>query len=67
MDDERLHDNLAGWACYRLDRLQKGFRMIHLYDVRGVMTKGVIFVKIKMNLEKIPSVAQAMEKMSVRS
>ncbi|ORY14508.1 PLC-like phosphodiesterase [Clohesyomyces aquaticus] len=47
MDDERLHDDLAAWACFRLDRLQPGIRMIHLYDANGVVTKGVLFVRIR--------------------
>jgi len=47
MDDERLHDDLAAWACFRLDRLQPGIRMLHLYDSNGVVTKGVILVRIK--------------------
>ena len=47
MDDERLHDDLAAWACFRLDRLQPGVRMLHLYDSNGVVTKGVLFVRIK--------------------
>jgi hypothetical protein len=46
MDDERIHDDLAAWACFRLDRLQPGLRMIHLYDANGMLTKGVLFVRI---------------------
>jgi hypothetical protein len=47
MDDERIHDDLAAWACFRLDRLQPGVRMLHLYDANGVVTKGVLFVRIR--------------------
>lgn len=47
MEDERLRDDLAAWACFRLDRLQPGFRMLHLYDSNGVVTKGVLFVRIR--------------------
>jgi hypothetical protein len=47
MDDERLSDDLAAWACFRLDRLQTGLRMLHLYDSNGVITKGVLLVRIK--------------------
>jgi hypothetical protein len=47
MDDERLHDDLAAWACFRLDRLLPGVRMLHLYDSNGVVTKGVLFVRIR--------------------
>ena len=46
MDDERLSDDLAAWACIRLDRLQTGVRMLHLYDSNGVVTKGVLLVRI---------------------
>ncbi|RII07493.1 hypothetical protein CUC08_Gglean008462 [Alternaria sp. MG1] len=47
MDDERISDDLAAWACFRLDRLQTGLRMLHLYDSNGVITKGVLLVRIK--------------------
>jgi hypothetical protein len=47
MDDERLGDDLAAWACFRLDRLQSGLRMLHLYDSNGVVTKGVLLVRIR--------------------
>lgn len=47
MDDERLSDDLAAWACFRLDRLQPGLRMLHLYDANGVVTKGVLLVRIR--------------------
>ncbi|KZM25605.1 phosphatidylinositol phospholipase C [Ascochyta rabiei] len=46
MDDERLSDDLAAWACFRLDRLQPGLRILHLYDSNGVITKGVLLVRI---------------------
>ncbi|CAO2656548.1 Nn.00g053510.m01.CDS01 [Neocucurbitaria sp. VM-36] len=47
MDDERISDDLAAWACFRLDRLQPGLRMLHLYDSNGVITKGVLLVRIR--------------------
>ncbi|KAF2028111.1 hypothetical protein EK21DRAFT_23528, partial [Setomelanomma holmii] len=50
MDDERLSDDLAAWACFRLDRLQPGLRMLHLYDANGVVTKGVLLVRIRKTL-----------------
>lgn len=46
MDDERIHDNFAAWACLRLDRLQSGYRLVHLFDCNGVQTEGVLLVKI---------------------
>jgi hypothetical protein len=47
MDDERLSDDLAAWACFRLDRLQPGLRILHLYDSNGVVTKGALLVRIR--------------------
>ncbi|KAF2196899.1 PLC-like phosphodiesterase [Delitschia confertaspora ATCC 74209] len=47
MDDERIRDDLAAWACFRLDRLREGLRLIHLYDSNGVVTKGVLLVRIR--------------------
>jgi hypothetical protein len=47
MDDERLSDDLAAWACFRLDRLQPGLRILHLYDSNGVVTKGSLLVRIR--------------------
>lgn len=46
MDDERLSDDLAAWACFRLDRLQTGYRILHLYDANGVVSKGALLVRI---------------------
>ncbi|KAJ4983192.1 1-phosphatidylinositol 4,5-bisphosphate phosphodiesterase 4 [Stagonosporopsis vannaccii] len=46
MDDERLSDDLAAWSCIRLDRLQPGLRVLHLYDSNGLITRGVILVRI---------------------
>ncbi|KAF2847566.1 hypothetical protein T440DRAFT_360497, partial [Plenodomus tracheiphilus IPT5] len=46
MDDERLSDDLAAWACFRLDRCRSGLRMLHLYDGNGVISKGVLLVRI---------------------
>jgi len=45
-DDEIGKDDLAGWACIRLDRLQQGYRFIHLLDAKGVETSGLVLVKI---------------------
>ncbi|KAF1935716.1 PLC-like phosphodiesterase [Clathrospora elynae] len=52
MDDERLSDDLAAWACFRLDRLQPGLRMLHLYDSNGVITKGVLLVRIRKTVSR---------------
>ncbi|KAF2727273.1 hypothetical protein EJ04DRAFT_451671 [Polyplosphaeria fusca] len=47
MDDEHLSDDLAAWACFRLDRLQPGYRVLHLFNSNGVISRGVLFVRIK--------------------
>ncbi|KAL1631620.1 hypothetical protein SLS54_000382 [Diplodia seriata] len=49
MDDEFGRDDLAAWACFRLDRLQTGFRLIHLFDAGGVQSKGVLLVRVTKN------------------
>ncbi|KAK2781194.1 hypothetical protein FQN53_000738 [Emmonsiellopsis sp. PD_33] len=45
-DDEIGRDDLAGWACIRLDRLRQGFRFIRLFDTKGRESPGVLLVKI---------------------
>lgn len=45
-DDEIGTDDLAAWACIRLDRLKQGWRFVHLVDVDGMLTQGVILVNI---------------------
>lgn len=46
-DDRTLaRDDLVAWACIRLDRLKTGYRFIHLLDVEGAPSEGVLFVKI---------------------
>ena len=39
-------DELAAWACIRLDRLRRGFRFVHLLDGQGVESQGVLLVRI---------------------
>lgn len=47
MQGERFaHDDMAAWACIRLDRLGSGYRFVHLFDSKGTPTKGVILVRI---------------------
>ncbi|KAF2459858.1 PLC-like phosphodiesterase [Lineolata rhizophorae] len=53
IDDNMFRDELAAWACYRLDRLRPGYRFIHLYDANGVLSKGVLFVKVQKWLEDV--------------
>lgn len=44
--DEFGRDPSAAWACIRLDRLKEGYRMLHLKDVRGRSSNGVLLVKV---------------------
>ncbi|QRW12194.1 phosphatidylinositol-specific phospholipase C [Ceratobasidium sp. AG-Ba] len=47
-DKEFGTDDLGGWACVRLDRLQEGYRFIRLFDLHGRLSdNGCLFVRIK--------------------
>lgn len=46
------NDNLAGWACIRLDRLQQGYRFVRLMDAHGRPTEGKLFIKVEKTLKK---------------
>ncbi|KAL5630677.1 hypothetical protein BROUX41_000549 [Berkeleyomyces rouxiae] len=52
-DDEIGTDDLAAWACIRLDRLKEGWRFVHLLDSEGMLTKCVLLVKV--TKKKTPS------------
>jgi hypothetical protein len=41
-----FRDQVAAWACIRLDRLQQGYRFIDLTDCKGNPSEGKLFVKI---------------------
>lgn len=43
-------DDLAAWACIRLDRLKSGYRLVHLLDAVGKASHGMLLVKIKKSL-----------------
>lgn len=45
-DEELGSDDLAAWACVRLDRLRTGYRLIRLLDSKGMESNGLILVKI---------------------
>lgn len=49
-DDEIGRDDLAAWACMRLDRLGNGYRFVHLMDCEGHITDGAIFIKVDKKL-----------------
>ncbi|KAI1499948.1 PLC-like phosphodiesterase [Biscogniauxia marginata] len=49
-DDEIGRDDLAAWACIRLDRLRGGYRLVHLFDNGGNVSGGVILVQVQMRL-----------------
>lgn len=51
-DDESFRrDDLAAWACVRLDRLRMGYRFVRLMDAKGKETDGVLFVKVMKKVE----------------
>ena len=45
--DKIGQDDLAAWACFRLDRLRAGYRFVHLLDGAGFESKGMLFVHIE--------------------
>lgn len=46
-DDEKFRrDDLAAWACIRLDRLRLGYRFVRLMDTMGKETEGVVLIKV---------------------
>jgi phosphatidylinositol phospholipase C, delta len=49
-DAEWVQDVFAAWACVRLDRLKEGYRFVHLLDMKGVQSEGVLLVKITKTL-----------------
>ena len=46
-DDELGKDDLAAWACLRVDRLRGGLRLLHLSDAAGKATDGFLLVNIE--------------------
>ena len=46
-DDEIGKDDLAAWACIRLDRLRPGYCFVRLLDADGTAGQGVLLVKIE--------------------
>ena len=49
-DDKIGQDELAAWACIRLDRVRGGYRFVHLLDGAGFESTGVILVYIQKTL-----------------
>ena len=48
-NDEIGKDDLAAWACIRIDRLRSGYRFVHLLDANGSASQGMLLVKIEMS------------------
>ncbi|MCJ1479658.1 hypothetical protein MMC13_008344 [Lambiella insularis] len=44
-DDCVGKDRLGAWACIRLDRLRDGLRFVHLFDARGIESRGILLIK----------------------
>lgn len=51
-DDEIGSDDLAAWACIRLDRLQTGYRLIHVFNALGIPSDGFLLVNIQKSSER---------------
>ncbi|CZS92979.1 related to 1-phosphatidylinositol-4,5-bisphosphate phosphodiesterase [Rhynchosporium graminicola] len=49
-DARYAKDDLAAWACIRLDRLQQGYRFVYLLDAKGQATPGLLLMKIEKKL-----------------
>ncbi|MCJ1278530.1 hypothetical protein MMC21_006347 [Puttea exsequens] len=49
-DDEIGMDDLAAWACIRLDRVRSGYRFVHLLDAAGMESKGVLLLGVEKTL-----------------
>lgn len=46
-DDEKFRrDDLAAWACIRLDRLRLGYRFVRLMDITGKESEGAVLMKV---------------------
>lgn len=52
MSDVFGRDDLVAWACFRLDRLRAGFRLLHLLDPNGERTSETILVHVSKTLEQ---------------
>ena len=52
MDDRSMgKDNMLAWACIRLDRLQSGYRFIHLLNPSGGPSPGALLVHVSKRME----------------
>jgi len=45
-DEEFGKDDLAAWACVRLDRAEQGWRVVRLFDRKGRRSQGCLLVKV---------------------
>lgn len=46
-DDEKFRrDDIAAWACVRLDRMRLGYRFVRLMDAKGKESEGVVLIKV---------------------
>jgi hypothetical protein len=55
-DQGYAKDSVCAWACIRLDRLQQGYRFVHLNDMKGQPTQGLLFVKVEKKLRPVENV-----------
>ncbi|KAK4940503.1 hypothetical protein LTR10_019377 [Elasticomyces elasticus] len=50
-DRPMARDTLLGWACIRLDRLQTGYRFIHLLNSAGLPSAGALLVYVSKHID----------------
>lgn len=59
MDDRSIgKDSMLAWACIRLDRLQPGYRFIHLLNSTGVSSPGALLVHVSKTSDGDPEASQ---------
>lgn len=58
-------DPVAAWACIRLDRLRRGYRLVDLMDCKGNASKGKLFVRIDKRLQRAGTMS-IWNRMSIR-
>lgn len=55
-DIEFRPDVTAAWACFRLDRINQGLRVVRLFDKQGKLTDGFLLINITKSLREEASV-----------
>lgn len=64
-DIELRPDETAAWACFRLDRVNSGIRLIRLFMKHGVLSDGFILVRVTKTL-RVDSTAHTQKALPMR-